>query len=68
MSERRFVFSLTDAQASALIEFGGVLEPYVKRNSPLDRATAEMDEQYASQSRKWERCKNCNGSGWVEDE
>jgi hypothetical protein len=67
VSDRQFVFSLTEDEADALIEFGAAIERWTNRDSPLDRATARMDEQKAQQTSPWERCPRCDGSGWIED-
>jgi hypothetical protein len=66
--KREFVFSLTEEEAHALIEFGAAIEKWTNRNSPLDRATARLDEQLANQQRSWERCPTCGGSGWMEED
>lgn len=47
------LFILTDEQASALVELGAALEPFVVSGSPADTATAAMDEQLAQQSRSY---------------
>ena len=66
MSTRKFVFSMTEAQAVALLNAHRSLEEFMKRGTALDRALNALDEQLAAQNRPWERCEGCNGSGWVE--
>lgn len=60
-------FALPEDEALALIELGVALEPHTRKASLLDKATLRMDEQRADQSRSWERCDKCDGSGWVEE-
>ena len=68
MSESRFVFSLTEKQADALLETHVSIELHLKRNSPLAEAFVAIDEQRANQVSPWERCSVCDGSGWIEED
>lgn len=42
---------LPSEEATALVELGAALAPFIALGSPADRATAKMDEQVAQQSR-----------------
>lgn len=65
---RRLLFRLTQAQAEELIALAVALEPWMKRNTTLDRATIELDEQMANTVRNtWDRCPNCNGTGIIDE-
>lgn len=66
MTEHRYHFTLTEAQATAIIELS--TNSAFKTNHPFGRAGVELDEQMANQDRKWEICPKCAGTGWVEDD
>lgn len=66
MSARKYHFTLTKAQADALLDLTEHLYPYIRNGSHLDRAGIALDEQMSMQDSPWERCERCKGSGWVE--
>ena len=43
----------------ALVELGAALEQFIKEGSPVDKATARLDEQYAQQTRSREHIVEC---------
>lgn len=55
MTDVKCRFLLSEVEATALIELGAALEPFIRRDTPLDTATAKLDEQLASQRQepKW---------------
>lgn len=64
-------FTLTQVQAFAVIDLIASIEEgtnfRLTPSSPLGKAANALDEQIANQTRTWEKCKPCKGSGWVEE-
>ena len=45
------VWLLSREQADAIVQLGCALEPWIRKDSPLDLATLKLDEQTAAQMR-----------------
>ena len=65
-TRRPMVFALPEHQAIALRDLATSFEPFMTRNHPAQKAADALDEQMAAQNRRWERCDECAGSGWIE--
>lgn len=61
----QYHFILSRSEASAVIELAN--NSSFKETGPFAVAATKLDEQMAEQTRSWEVCEACNGTGWVED-
>lgn len=55
----RVLICLPSEEASALVDLGAALEPFITVGSPADKASAKMDEQVAHQARTYGDLVDC---------